>query len=519
MSTHHSHTQNRVLPGVPQAGQFAKTIRPGADPAVALTDTADEAPLDQIADLLGKTGRTSDVLADVAEHIAATGRPHPGEADSPGQYRELFRSYLLTRGRSSTPDEKALDEIALALGTSPSWSTASIDEVANFVHKSGRPHPGGDRQQAERDARILDKIGLFMAATQEWDTGDMLATIADDIAASGRPHPGDAVDEYRAVFDTYLARRGPATTPEQQALDRMALMLGTAPEWEADHLEYAADIVAEGDRPHPGDQGIGAEYYRKVRAHKLKRGYRQPDPRDEFEANLSQGVYGDNTDLLRQLIDRELRHDPEEDGYFEGPEVAPRAFAGIDDDFLAEVTEAREKLTRSLHDYVADQTQHVPLGSSEPDVEQVRAHVKDVCARAGAPHMEPFIWNALADSPVARQGGMALDRFDVQELDVYYLDPVIDTLQERLAAKAGQVTAVSEIHEPGSWPGGGRWGDPADHTFEDYRQAVFDPDVPYGAESWPQPATPGSTPVDGDVLARGEELGLVEPPGDGRKVA
>lgn len=42
--------------------------------------------------------------------------------------------------------------------------------------------------------------------------------------------------------------------PDEQAVDMIATMLGTTPEWPTDFLERIADIIATTGRPHPGDQ-------------------------------------------------------------------------------------------------------------------------------------------------------------------------------------------------------------------------------------------------------------------------
>ena len=52
------------------------------------------------------------------------------------------------------------------------------------------PPPGSQAPRVPTDQETLDSIAVMMAHSQDWD-----ADLTDDIARSGRPHPGDVLNE------------------------------------------------------------------------------------------------------------------------------------------------------------------------------------------------------------------------------------------------------------------------------------------------------------------------------------
>lgn len=130
---------------------------------------------------------------------------------------------------AATTDDDCMDEIALMLGTVEEWDGAadSLEEIANLVERSGRPHPG-DTDPAEYVAafnemrtargtapvsattRQLDHLALLLGEHEEWDGADYLEDIAQMVEWSGRPHPGGSIPSEE--YAVQLANR-PADTP------------------------------------------------------------------------------------------------------------------------------------------------------------------------------------------------------------------------------------------------------------------------------------------------------------------
>lgn len=75
------------------------------------------------------------------------------------------------------------------------------------------------------------------------------------------PHDEDGLREERADLLDRFAALATAAGPllrtlatDREALDDLAVMLGTAPEWNgADDLESIANVIGRTERPHPGD--------------------------------------------------------------------------------------------------------------------------------------------------------------------------------------------------------------------------------------------------------------------------
>lgn len=57
---------------------------------------------------------------------------------------------------------------------------------------------------------------------------------------------------------------------DERALDAIATLLGTSPDWSADTLEDIADVVGQ-MRPHPGDGNFGDSTYADKFLRRLER--------------------------------------------------------------------------------------------------------------------------------------------------------------------------------------------------------------------------------------------------------
>lgn len=56
------------------------------------------------------------------------------------------------------------------------------------------------------DREALDELAQWLGNTESWNGGDVCEALADYIAKTGRPHPGDA-DDYPHQWRAYLADR------------------------------------------------------------------------------------------------------------------------------------------------------------------------------------------------------------------------------------------------------------------------------------------------------------------------
>lgn len=146
---------NRVQSGVREGGQF--TTGPRDEPNVQLARTGvvvgDGATLDSITAQLATTSRwnTGDDLSDIADKIALTGRPHPGDADDYEAQLAQWRKANPCPARSEldAADWHAMNEIATCLGESDSWNSGHLEDIADEIARSGRPHPGKERSLRE----------------------------------------------------------------------------------------------------------------------------------------------------------------------------------------------------------------------------------------------------------------------------------------------------------------------------------------------------------------------------------
>lgn len=129
--------------------------------------------------------------------------------------------------------------------------------------------------QGELDDDAMDQVALMLGTSPEWDSpSDYLEDIANLVGTSGRPHPGDAdPDEYRGEMAAFRANHHTTqVSATSQQLDGLALLLGTNPEWHgADYLEDIANVVARSGRPHPGDCDPGA-YRAQIIGRQVDRG-------------------------------------------------------------------------------------------------------------------------------------------------------------------------------------------------------------------------------------------------------
>lgn len=165
-------TQNRQPAGVPTGGQFATTEK--TESQVVLTppgpahQVRDELAMDRIALRLGAVDEwdgSSDYLEFASIELAGTGRPsHDIDAED---YQAAFDAYLAQRTGPVTDTTRALDEMALVLGTCEDCGADELHRVAELVGQSGRPQPGGDVDPDEYIARIANRRAAHSATFKD----------------------------------------------------------------------------------------------------------------------------------------------------------------------------------------------------------------------------------------------------------------------------------------------------------------------------------------------------------------
>lgn len=133
--------------------------------------------MDLIASTLGRDSQwngSADYLEEVANIIASTGRPHPGDQE-PGTYEPALRAWASSdaRGEQRSGDSRSLDQLAVDLAEAESWSSDDLQGVAETVVASGRPE-FGDREDGEYDR-----------ALRRWQIsqGLVLATVDDHLGS------------------------------------------------------------------------------------------------------------------------------------------------------------------------------------------------------------------------------------------------------------------------------------------------------------------------------------------------
>lgn len=83
-----------------------------------------------------------------------------------------------------------------------------------------------------------------------WNTGDSCDLAASAVASTGRPHPGGWEEEYDGDYVEELnawCEANPGTGPDRAALNRIAVDLGTNPEWSADQIDQISAALTSHD--------------------------------------------------------------------------------------------------------------------------------------------------------------------------------------------------------------------------------------------------------------------------------
>lgn len=142
---------------------------------------------------------------------------------------------------------------------------SEISQTAQAVREAHRDHQGkfGVQPATEATAVSLDPATVDDSTALrelkadlpdwdvDWDPSDVLNRAAEAVASTGRPHPGDWDEDDEGPYPQALARwsdANPGSGSDRQAMNRIALDLGTSPDWGADQIESFSATVEDHDR-------------------------------------------------------------------------------------------------------------------------------------------------------------------------------------------------------------------------------------------------------------------------------
>lgn len=301
---------------------------------------------------------------------------------------------------------------------------------------SGLSLNGDPKRPPVSDTTTLIRIADMLGADEEWDgSADFLEEVANMVAATGRPHPGDArfdpdlhgdgrePDDYRAVLAEWEAAQPPAATPREDAdrrtVSRIANALGAPQSWSSEYLDEVASAVASSGRPHPGtDHGI--TYATTLQRWNLDR---QVDGYDQYGTWMAVAAMG------RPVMQGVLATVGDRDG-----EGVADALSGLDAQrvsllYMNHVAPAKDQLASD----VAEEWDG-PRFLTTPNDEAAAAtrHVLQVCSDAGTPTVGELLVSAYQEGKVPTN---AMWDFDEDTADAMYdkhVGPAVDAIETEL---------------------------------------------------------------------------------------
>lgn len=153
---------------------------------------------------------------------------------------------------------------------------STTESVASLMPQGHRRRPW----TPQTDSLAIDRLAIMLADTDGSEsTGDYLEDAANFIAATGRPHPGDTDSEtYMAELVAWADEgpdRGRAGKPSKDtnSLNTLALHLAATPDWSADEVEELSKAVTRTGRPVVNDELRDADGETYQRA--LKKWYQE----------------------------------------------------------------------------------------------------------------------------------------------------------------------------------------------------------------------------------------------------
>ncbi|GEL46612.1 hypothetical protein CHO01_17280 [Cellulomonas hominis] len=299
-------------------------------------------------------------------------------------------------------------------------------------------------QPVHGDANALDEIGRILGLDEQWDgAADYLDAIAEEIASTGRPHPGgDAYEaiqeddeasnpEYDTALETWKAANpepaDPRAAKDWRLLNFLGRHLAATESWSSDDLQVASDAVRNSGRPSPGDTGLfGAAYAKALRAWNIEQGLAQPGVGEHLEQIAAQADLAHMADFVGIVLNRE--------------EVPADVLAGLTADDLVSLHE--DYFAPAITDAAAYVAEAADAGRSlvatgwgkpEPIEPGTGAQfARDLGARAGCESAGDALALALAEGRITEEQLSHMGEADVEDLYERHIGPAADALEARL---------------------------------------------------------------------------------------
>jgi hypothetical protein len=280
------------------------------------------------------------------------------------------------------------------------------------------------RGRSTVDSLAMDRIARLLVSDRSDSTGDTLSAVADRLADTGRPHPGDAADTYDAEMLAWMGANdvaeGAPGHDDWVALNGLARTLAAEPDWSTDQVETVAAAVSISGRPE-ARSCTARDYDRALERHAAVTG-RTPDYPPTTRAAAEEAGLPIMHDVLGVVWNRE------------GVEAS--TYADLDADEVVDLYEheigpAADVMASALR--AADRR---VLGIYESDDEQAAlAHMDAVCEQAGLEIVGQVLEVRVESGDLDASDLRALNPEIVTELYEQHLEPAIDVVESRLLAR------------------------------------------------------------------------------------
>ncbi|WP_156250938.1 hypothetical protein [Pseudactinotalea terrae] len=276
------------------------------------------------------------------------------------------------------------------------------------------------------DAHVLDAITAQLGTAEEWHTGDDLSDIADLVARTGRPHPGDSGDgqDYAAQLDAW---KNAHPSPEDVngardwvSVNAIAAELGWASEWYPEHTEYVADLIAGSDRPHPGTDRTLREFDQAMAASRRRRGLETDSPAGTRAVAEEAGL-----PVVHEVLSVVAAREGVERARFDT--VTPEDVTRWYEQHLAPAADRMAEI-------VADVEPHEdhPWLCEEDDAWQ---HVRNCAREAGLPVVAEVIWLRYDSGDLDESDLAALTPDLVTDIYGGHAAPAVDAIEAELLSR------------------------------------------------------------------------------------
>lgn len=166
----------------------------------------------------------------------------------------------------------------------------------------------------QRDELAMDRIALLLGTAEDWPTADLTGRIADELTAAGRPDVGDRdPEDFVAELDAYVAARPGSAGDVTRALDEMARTLGTSEDWSADTLDVLAAKVTQAGWPTPGELGED-EYLVRIANARAARSATFEGAQSAIVDGLASYLARHRDDLVVEMVGFTVHTEQDEDG-------------------------------------------------------------------------------------------------------------------------------------------------------------------------------------------------------------